>query len=94
MHTVTPFDQGRGLREDLAVYSADGRKLGKIVALGEQTFLIEKGLVFKENHVARFDQIAGLREDGSVVLRVNADELPPEIFGTDTRTGEPAKPGG
>jgi hypothetical protein len=92
MHTVTEFDQGRGLREDLDVYSADGQRLGRIVALGEDTFLIEKGHFYKENHVARFDQIAGRRDDGAVVLRVTADELPPEIFGTDVHTGEPTRP--
>jgi hypothetical protein len=91
MHTVTEFDQGRGLREDLEVYSADGQCLGRIVALGEDAFLIEKGLFYKENHVARFDQIAGRRDDGAVVLRVNADALPPEIFGTDVHSGGPAR---
>ncbi len=92
MHTVTEHDQGRGLRENLTVYSADGEELGKIVALGEDTFLIEKGLFFKEDHVARFDQIAGRREDGSVVLSLKAAELPTEIFGTDVRSGRPLEP--
>lgn len=89
MHTVTEFDQGRGLREGIAVYSADGEKLGKIVALGEDTFLIEKGLFFKEDHVARFDQIAGTRDDGSLVLRIPASEIPVEIMGTEVRPKEP-----
>lgn len=89
MHTVTEYDQGRGLREGMAVYSSDGEKLGKIVALGEDTFLIEKGLFFKEDHVARFDQIAGTRDDGSLLLKLPAADFPVEIMGTEVHSKGP-----
>lgn len=83
MHTVTEYDQGRGLREGMPVYSADGVHLGKIVALGEDSFLIEKGLFFKEDHVAHFGQITRIRDDGSIELSSTADQLPAEIMGTE-----------
>lgn len=91
MNTVTETDRGRGLREGLHVYSADGQDLGKIVALGEDTFLIEKGLFFKEDHVAHFEQIAGTRDDGAVVLSLNAADLPAEIMGTELHSKRPPK---
>jgi hypothetical protein len=83
MNVITETDRGRGLREGQVVYSADGQELGKIVALGEDTFLIEKGRFFRQDHVAHFEQIAGTREDGAVVLSLNAADLPAEIMGTE-----------
>lgn len=92
MHTVTEHDKGRGLREGMPVYSADGQHLGKIVALGEDTFLIEKGLFFREDHVAHFGQIARVRDDGAIVLSLNSDQFPAEIMGTEVGSPSQAPP--
>lgn len=76
-------DPGLGLREGMTVYGADGVRMGRIVALGQDSFIVERGLVSREDFVARFDWIADVRDDGSVFLSVDAEAVPREILGTE-----------
>jgi hypothetical protein len=53
------------IREGMTVYSRDGKRLGKIIRQDADSLVIEKGLFFKKDFVAR-------RAD---VDRVDADEV-------------------
>jgi uncharacterized protein (TIGR02271 family) len=45
------------LKEGMTVRSADGDKLGKIVAIDNQGFQVEKGIFFPKEYLANFDQV-------------------------------------
>jgi uncharacterized protein (TIGR02271 family) len=49
------------VREGMTVFSADGEKVGKIGECGSREFTIEKGLLFKQNYLARYEDIADVR---------------------------------
>jgi uncharacterized protein (TIGR02271 family) len=66
--------QRNDLVEGMAVYSADGTKLGKIIELGASQFQIEKGIFFPKDYVARYDDIQDVRE-GAVYLALAQDGL-------------------
>lgn len=51
------------IREGMTVYSAEGDKLGKVIACDASTFIIEKGFFFPKDFVARFDDVADVRGD-------------------------------
>jgi hypothetical protein len=58
----------------MAVHSLDGKDLGKIIDLDSDRFTIEKGWFFPKEYIARFDDIADVRED-DVYLAVTSDTL-------------------
>lgn len=62
------------IREGMIVRSADGEKLGRVIACGEEAFQIEKGLFFPEDFVARYESIVDIR-DGEVFLLEGRDAL-------------------
>lgn len=62
------------VREGMTVYSADGRRLGKIVSREEDNLLIEKGLFFKRDYVAHYEDVDRVQGD-DVYLRVDARQL-------------------
>jgi len=62
------------LQHGMPVRSYDGEKLGRIVAMGEGAFEVEKGLFFKEDYRVTYDEIADIQND-EVILRRNLDEL-------------------
>ncbi len=64
----------RGVRQDMAVRSADGEKLGKVVECGQDRFIVEKGFFFPKDYTARYDEVAEIR-DGEVLLRDSAGAL-------------------
>lgn len=75
------------LKEGMTVRSIDGHKLGKVYAVGETEFHIEKGLFFPKDYSVRYAEISDIR-DGEVILahgkeslRDFSDEVP---YGTDT----------
>ena len=67
------FDR-TGIREGMVVRSADGEKLGKVFAVGDDAFHIEKGLFFPKDYVARFSDITDVR-DGEIILASGRDAL-------------------
>ena len=67
------FDR-TGIREGMVVRSSDGEKLGKVFAVGEDAFHIEKGLFFPKDYVARFSDVTDVR-DGEIILAHGRDRL-------------------
>ncbi|SEL26637.1 conserved domain-containing protein [Stigmatella aurantiaca] len=59
--------QRNDVREGMTVRSMDGEKLGKVFAVNEDEFLIEKGLFFPKDYVCRYAEISHL-EDGEIIL--------------------------
>lgn len=51
------------IREGMAVYSADGTKLGKVTECQQGSFFIEKGFFFPKEYIARYEDIADIRGD-------------------------------
>ena len=64
----------RGVKEGMTVRSLDGEKLGEVLRCDDERFLIEKGLFFPVDYVARYDQIFSIRE-GEIVLEAKKAEL-------------------
>ena len=58
----------------MTVYSADGKKLGKIVKQADDTLLVEKGLFFKKDYVVSIDDADQVRDD-ELWLRVDAAQI-------------------
>src|SRR5688572_29596770 len=63
------------IREGTAVYSADGERLGKVTRLGNESFLIEKGLFFRRDYLVRYENLARIDENGDAYLSVGRDAL-------------------
>jgi uncharacterized protein (TIGR02271 family) len=55
------------VREGMTVRSIDGEKLGKVFAVQDGEFLIEKGLFFPKDYVCRYAEISDIR-DGEIIL--------------------------
>jgi uncharacterized protein (TIGR02271 family) len=51
------------IHDGMTVYSAEGDKLGKIVACEANSFIIEKGFFFPKDYVARFEDVATVQGD-------------------------------
>jgi hypothetical protein len=79
--------QRNDIKEGMTVRSVDGHKLGKVYAVGETEFHIEKGLFFPKDYAVRYAEISDLR-NGEIILahgkdslRSASDEMP---YGSDT----------
>lgn len=55
------------INEGMVVRSIDGERLGKVSRLDSDFFLIEKGIFFKEDFAARYDDVYEIR-DGEIIL--------------------------
>ncbi len=64
----------KSVYEGVTVRSRDGRKLGKVAACGEETFIVEKGFFFRSEHVAYYDDVDEIR-DGEIYLAHSKAEL-------------------
>ncbi|BDG04714.1 YsnF/AvaK domain-containing protein [Anaeromyxobacter oryzae] len=64
----------QGVQQGMAVRSSDGEKLGKVVQCSESFFLVEKGFFFPKDYLARYEQVADVR-DGEVHLSAAASAL-------------------
>jgi uncharacterized protein (TIGR02271 family) len=62
------------IREGMVCRSADGDKLGKVIQLGEDTFMIEKGLLFPRDYLCRFADVIEVRDD-EIFLARRKEEL-------------------
>ncbi|WNG61406.1 hypothetical protein F0U59_46880 [Archangium gephyra] len=75
------------IKEGMTVRSIDGHKLGKVYAVGDMEFHIEKGLFFPKDYSVRYSEISDLRNGelilahGKDSLRAFSDEVP---YGSDT----------
>jgi uncharacterized protein (TIGR02271 family) len=63
-----------GLTEGMTVYGSDGGKLGKIVSMAEDHFIVEKGMFFPRDFTLRYGDIQEMR-DGNVHLNLNKSNL-------------------
>lgn len=66
--------QTSDIKEGMTVRSADGHKLGKVYAVGETEFHIEKGLFFPKDYACRFSEISDIR-NGEIILAHGRDSL-------------------
>jgi len=64
------------IREGMEVLAADGARLGRVVRSGEDTFVIEKGLLLPRDFIARYEDISEVRGE-QVRLRRTRDEMIP-----------------
>lgn len=62
------------IEEGMTVRSSDGDKLGKVIAIGEQSFEIEKGFFILKDYVIPYSDIQDVR-DGECFLRYGKEEL-------------------
>jgi hypothetical protein len=62
------------IRDNMTVYSADGEKLGKVISRRGDTLLIEKGLFFRKDYLARLDEVERI-EDDQIWLRRTKEEI-------------------
>lgn len=65
------------IRDGMTAYSADGKKLGKIVKHDDDTAVVEKGLFFKKDYVVDLEDVGRIIGD-DVWLRVNHDVVEDE----------------
>lgn len=70
------------LREGMTVRSIDGEKLGRVFALGDDAFHIEKGLFFPKDYLVRYADISDIR-DGEIILMHGRESLR-SLSGSDT----------
>jgi uncharacterized protein (TIGR02271 family) len=56
------------VQQGMMVYSSDGEKLGKVFAVSDTEFQVEKGLFFPKDYVLRFEDIIDIR-GGDVIVR-------------------------
>jgi uncharacterized protein (TIGR02271 family) len=71
---MTMRDFRSALREGMTVYSVDDEKLGKIVRCDAGSFLIEKGIFFPKDYIARYEDVVNVVED-DVRLSLTKDML-------------------
>jgi uncharacterized protein (TIGR02271 family) len=60
--------------EGMQVKSADGEKLGKVVACQAAGFVVEKGFLFPKDTLVPYDRITGIG-NGEIVLSLNRTDL-------------------
>ncbi len=60
--------------EGMVVRSSDGRELGRVLACGDRSFVVEKGLYFPTDYVARYDDVADVSR-GEIRLSRRHEEL-------------------
>jgi uncharacterized protein (TIGR02271 family) len=66
----------RDIREGMVVRTADGERLGTVVSRGEDTFVIEKGLLLPRDFIARYADVAEVQGE-EVRLRQTREEMIP-----------------
>lgn len=83
--------QRNDIREGMTVRSIDGEKLGKVFAVSEGEFHIEKGLFFPKDYLVRYAEVSDIR-DGEIILNHGKEAL--GTLSDDARTGTTAGLGG
>lgn len=77
--------QRDGIKEGMIVRSIDGHRLGKVYAVGESEFHIEKGLFFPKDYSVRYAEVSDV-VDGEIILAHGKESLRP--FSTDELYGD------
>lgn len=62
------------LKEGMTVRSFDGEKLGRVFALSDDAFHIEKGLFFPKDYLVRYADVSDIR-DGEIILLHGRESL-------------------
>jgi uncharacterized protein (TIGR02271 family) len=62
------------LKEGMTVRSFDGEKLGRVFALADDAFYIEKGIFFPKDYLVRYSEISDIR-DGELILMHGRESL-------------------
>jgi uncharacterized protein (TIGR02271 family) len=83
----------QSIREGMTVHSSDGHKLGKVFAIGDAQFQIEKGLFFPKDYLVRYGDVADIRGD-DLILRISKEELKrgADYEGTERYAGAEERP--
>jgi len=86
--------QRTDVREGMVVRSIDGEKLGKVFAIGDGEFHIEKGLFFPKDYLVRYSEISDIRA-GEIILNhgkeaLNSLSRDDNRYGTTAGMGVPA----
>lgn len=79
------MDQHDGIKEGMIVRSIDGHRLGKVYAVGESEFHIEKGLFFPKDYSVRYAEVSEV-VDGEIILAHGKESLRP--FSSDELYGD------
>ncbi|MFP2909326.1 hypothetical protein ACLESD_30650 [Pyxidicoccus sp. 3LFB2] len=66
--------QRTDVREGMVVRSIDGEKLGKVFAVGDGEFHIEKGLFFPKDYIVRYSEVSDIRA-GEIILNHGKEAL-------------------
>lgn len=66
--------QRSDVREGMVVRSIDGEKLGKVFAVGDGEFHIEKGLFFPKDYLVRYSEVSDIRA-GEIILNHGKEAL-------------------
>jgi len=66
--------QRTDVREGMVVRSIDGEKLGKVFAVGDGEFHIEKGLFFPKDYLVRYSEVSDIRA-GEIILNHGKEAL-------------------
>ena len=75
--------QRTDVKEGMVVRSVDGEKLGKVFAVGDGEFHIEKGLFFPKDYLVRYSEISDIRA-GEIILNHGKEALS-TLSGDDNR---------
>ncbi|WP_242588899.1 YsnF/AvaK domain-containing protein [Corallococcus macrosporus] len=62
------------IKEGMTVRSIDGEKLGKVFAVSEGEFHIEKGMFFPKDYLVRYSEVSDIR-DGEIILNHGREAL-------------------
>lgn len=81
--------QRTDIYEGMVVRSLDGEKLGKVFAMGDTRFQIEKGLFFPKDYLVSYSDIQDIR-DGEIILARGRDGLREASDAAEVRDREPA----
>ncbi|WP_338863404.1 YsnF/AvaK domain-containing protein [Myxococcus stipitatus] len=79
--------QRSDIKEGMVVRSIDGEKLGKVFAMGDDAFHIERGLFFPKDYRVAFTDVSDIR-DGEVVLTRGKESLQQVSEAQGARTTE------
>ncbi|MFP2926951.1 YsnF/AvaK domain-containing protein [Pyxidicoccus sp. 3LG] len=83
--------QRSDVREGMVVRSIDGEKLGKVFAIGDGEFHIEKGLFFPKDYLVRYSEVSDIR-GGEIILNHGKEALS-SLSADDNRYGTTSSTG-
>jgi hypothetical protein len=74
------MDARKRVAEGMTVYTRDGGKLGKVVAVDDAGLFVEKDFFFSKEYAFRYDDVAEIRDDG-VHLRLDRTAISRALVG-------------